>query len=257
MKGNLFELDNEEMQNNETNLQIEPWITDFWTQNISYKRLIESAEIVGMNNRELEKAINKNLQSLYGSEFDWEMQVDQNLKEKNDVFLNETIGNEIESQVVFMWRCNHYWPKSIAAKMNLSKIKVNKILSRYKALARKAQKKNFKMKIGTKWIIKEQHIDKIKQYIESINCKPIKIDMIKNAVWSISSNERPPWNLTISKALKNKLKMSYKILHKWNTKRRDSINNFFFMESLYFQAKFRTNEYEAIYVDEFKFSSRN
>ena len=210
-----------------------------------------------MNSRELEKAINKNLQSLYGSEFDWEMQVDQNLNENNDVFLNETIGDEIESQVVFMWRYNHYWPRSIAAKMNLSKIKVNKILSRYKALARKAQKKNFKIKIGAKWIIKEQHIDKIKQYIKSINCKPIKIDMIKNAVWPISSNERPPWNSTISKALKNRLKMSYKILHKWNTKRRDPINKRTFMESLYFQVKFRTNEYEAIYVDEFKFSSRN
>ena len=61
-----------------------------------------------MNSRELEKAINKNLQSLYGSEFDREMQVDQNLNENNDVFLNETIGNEIESQVVFMWRYNHY-----------------------------------------------------------------------------------------------------------------------------------------------------
>ena len=66
VKDNLLELENEEVENSETNLLIEPGITDFWTQNTSYKRLIESAEIVGMNSRELEKAINKNLQSLYG-----------------------------------------------------------------------------------------------------------------------------------------------------------------------------------------------
>ena len=83
--------------------------------------------------------------------------------------------------------------------MNLLKIKINKILSKYKALARQAQIKNFKMKIGAKRIIKEQHIDKIKQYIESINYKPIKIDMIKNAVQPTNSNEIPPWNSTILK----------------------------------------------------------
>ena len=46
--------------------------------------------------------------------------------------------------------------------------------------------------------------------------------------------------------------MSYKIIHKWNTKSRDPISQRIFMESLYFQAKFWANEYEAIYVDEFK-----
>ena len=61
VKDKLLELDNEEMQNSETNLPIEPGITDFWTQNASYKKQIESARIVGMNNKELEKAINKNL----------------------------------------------------------------------------------------------------------------------------------------------------------------------------------------------------
>ena len=61
------------------------------------------------------------MQSSCGSEFDWEMQDDQILNEKNDTFLNKTIGNKIKYQVVFMWRYNHYWSKSIAAKMNLSK----------------------------------------------------------------------------------------------------------------------------------------
>ena len=45
--------------------------------------------------------------------------------------------------------------------MNFSKINVNKILSRYKALERKAQIKKLKKKIGAKWIIKEQHIDSL------------------------------------------------------------------------------------------------
>ena len=40
--------------------------------------------------------------------------------------------------------------------------------------------------------------------------------MIKNAIWPINSSERPPWKSTISKILKKRLKMSYKVLHKWN-----------------------------------------
>ena len=69
----LLELDNKEKHNSETNLLIEHGITDFWTQNTSYKNLIESAVILDMDNRELEEEINKNLQMLYCSEFDREM----------------------------------------------------------------------------------------------------------------------------------------------------------------------------------------
>ena len=50
MKDRLLESDNEKMQNNETNLLIKTGMTDFWAQNTSYKRLIEYAGIICMNN---------------------------------------------------------------------------------------------------------------------------------------------------------------------------------------------------------------
>ena len=51
--------------------------------------------------------------------------------------------------------------------------------------------------------------------------------------------------------------MSYKVFHKWNTKRKDSQTQRLFIEYLYLQAKLRNEGIEAIYVDEFMFSSRN
>ena len=257
MKDGMLELGDETIQNSESNLQIEHGITDFWTQNSSYKMLIESDGIAKIDSRELKIAINKNLQKLFGSEFNYDIKICQLFNDNANIFCNETNGNESEIQIVFMWRFLHYWPKSIAAKMNFSKIKINKVLSKHKALARKQGVKNFKTKAGGNSIINEDHIEMIKQYIESTHYKPIKLNMIKNAVWPINSSERPPWKSTISKILKKRLKMSYKVLHKWNTKRRDPQNQRIFMESLYFQTKFRVTEIEAIYIDEFKFSSRN
>ena len=103
------------IQNTESNLQIEHGITDFWTQNSSYKMLIESYGIAKMDSRELKIAINKNLQKLFGSEFNYDIKICQLFNDNANIFCNETNGNESKIQIFFMWRFLHYWPKSIAA----------------------------------------------------------------------------------------------------------------------------------------------
>ena len=70
-------------------------------------------------------------------------------------------------------------------------------------ISKKSSDKELQNENWSKMNNKRATYKKIKQYIERINYKPIKIDMIKNAIWPISSNERSPWNSTISKALKN------------------------------------------------------
>ena len=160
--------------------------------------------------------------------------------------------------MIFLWKFKHYWLKSIAAKMNISKITVNKILKKLRQLVKRRQINNLEARAKAKAnrVVKDSQIEEIKKYIESIDSKPLKLSMIKHAVWPYDSEAKPPSNSTISKVLKKKLKMSYKILHKWNTKRRDLQNQRLFIESLFLQTLLKESNIETIYIDEFKFSSR-
>ena len=195
--------------------------------------------------------------NLYDFNFQDEILWDSILNEENGSTFNNISPNDIEVQAVFLKLIKHYWSQSIAAKTNLTKIKVNKIIAKYKRLL-KMQKTR---KLKSIWIsyltIKDHHIEQMKKYVDSIHNTPVKIEMIKNAVWPKNSETKPPWNSTISKILKNKLNMSYEVLHKWNIKRKEKLNKRVFIESLYLQTKLRTNEIEIIHTDEFKFSSRN
>ena len=260
VKKNLDEplpnIDQEMMEDNESYLMLDSGITDFWTINNSYKKLIESSEIAGKNNKELQKSLGAKLESLYNSKFGYKTPIDDIMNVEHNSNLNEVKSNDIEAQVVLLWRCKHYWSKSIAAKMDLSKIAVNKILAKYKLFVKSGRVKNLMTRRWVNQAITDDQIEKIKKYIESIDSTPLKISMIKNAVWPTDSGIKPPCNSTISKVLKKKLKMSYKILHKWNTKRRDLQNQRLFIESLYLQTQLKEIDIEAIYIDEFKFSSR-
>ena len=184
------------------------------------------------------------------------MQIDSTINENNYLSSNEANSNDNETQVVFLWKFKHYWSKSIAAKTNLSEIAVNKILTKFRLFVKRMQNKNLLASGKVNRVIKDSQIEQIKKYNESVDNKPLKIRMIKHAVWLYDSGNKPPWNSTISKVLRKKLKMSYKILHKWNTKRRDLQNQRLFIESLYLQTLLKESNIETIYIDEFKFSSR-
>ena len=76
--------------------------------------------------------------------------------------------------------------------MNLSKIKVYKIIAKYKLLLRSKKVKNLDIVRGSNLTIKEHHIDQIKKYIESTDNTPIKINMIINSIWPMKSETKPP-----------------------------------------------------------------
>ena len=231
--------DNEMKEDSKNDLLLESGITDFWTLNSSYKNLVISAEIVNIDNRGLQQEIKLNLENWYGlnlKDIALEIHI---LNIEHSSSSDKMDDNDVEVQVIFMKQFKHYWSNSIAAKMNLSKIKVNKIIARYKLLLKRLKSKNWKSIRGANLAIDDHHMEQIKEYVEGMYKNPIKISMIKNAVWPKNSGAKPPWNSTISKVLKSKLKMSYKVLHKWNTKRKDPQNQRIFIESLYLQTKLR------------------
>ena len=70
--------------------------------------LVESDGIAKMDSRELKIAIHKNLQKLFGSEFNYDIKICQLFNDNANIFCNETNGNEAEIQIVFMWKFLHY-----------------------------------------------------------------------------------------------------------------------------------------------------
>ena len=103
-------------------------------------------------------------------------------------------------------------------------------------------------------VIRDDQVEKIKESVESIDSTPIMISMIRNYVWAADSGSNFPSNSTISKIVKKRLNMSFKILQKWSTKRNDEQNQRLLIESLYMQAQLKENSITAIFIDEFKFS---
>ena len=258
MNKQLSDIDEEIVQDNEDCSILTYGIADFWKTNNSYKKLIESSGIVELSNKELQKSIKTNLEALYNLNSNYNTIVDNIKDEVDSLFLNEAESNNIETQVIFLWKFKHYWSKSIAAKMNISKITVNKMLKKFRQLVKSRQISNLKARAKAKanQVIRDSQIEEIKKYIESIDSKPLKLSMIKNVVWPYDSEAKPPSNSIISKVLKKKLKMSYKILNKRNTKRRDLQNQRLFIESLFLQTLLKESNIETIYIDKFKFSSR-
>ena len=123
--------------------------------------------------------------------------------------------------------------------MNLSKFAINKILAKYKLFMKSRRAKNLKTRRRANKAIKNDQIEQIKNYIESKDNTPINISMIKNAVLPQDLGINPSCNSTISKLLKKKLKMLFKILHKWDSRRRYLQNQRLFVESLYKQIQLK------------------
>ena len=191
--------DQEVNENDQVDLPLEVGITDFWALNSLYKRLVTTADIKNMNNCELLTAIEVNFKSFNDFAINNEIKNNKNSYNDSDSYSEKVIENDIEVQVIFMWRFQHYWLNSISAKMNLSKIRVNQILRKYKLLIKKLRLKKLEKRRKVNLVINDKQIDQIKQYIERTSSTPIKISMIKQAVWPQTSGAKAPCNSTISK----------------------------------------------------------
>ena len=76
--------------------------------------------------------------------------------------------------------------------MNLSEIAVNKILTKFRLFVKRMQNKNLLARGKANRVIKDSQIEQIRKYIESVDNKPLKIRMIKHAVWPNDSGNKPP-----------------------------------------------------------------
>ena len=76
--------------------------------------------------------------------------------------------------------------------MNISEIAVNKILTEFRLFVERMQNKNLLARGKANRVIKDSQIEQNKKYIESVDNKPLKIRMVKHAVWPYDSGNKPP-----------------------------------------------------------------
>ena len=231
---------------NNHSLMLESGISDGWVINSLYKRLLQSFGIPNLDNKQLLIKLWASLQNSYNIHLNNKVPNFDMIDNECRLFSFQNGNNDIEAQVIFLWRFKHNWSKSIAAKLNLSRIVINKFLVKYRQLVRRRRINNLMRRWWANRVIDDDHIKRIKAYIQSVDNTPIKIAMIKNAVWPICSEVKPPSNSTISKVLRKRWKMSYKILHKWNTKRKCQQSQRLFIESLYLQTQLKESSIETV-----------
>ena len=147
------------MENNVSYLMLYSGIAHFWNINNSYKKIIESAEI---SDKTIKNYLKAKLESLYNSKISYKTSIDDIMNVEYKSNLNEVKSNDIEAQVVFLWRCKHYWSKEIAEKMDLSKIAVNKILAKYRLLVKMGRAKNLMTRRWASQAIEDHQIKKLR-----------------------------------------------------------------------------------------------
>ena len=108
-----------------------------------------------MNNCELLTAIDANFKSFNDFAINNEIKNNKNSYNDSDSYSEKVIENDIEVQVIFMWRFQHYLLNSISAKMNLSKIRVNQILRKYKLFIKKLRLKKLEKRRKVNLVIND------------------------------------------------------------------------------------------------------
>ena len=201
-------------------------------QNDSYKELIELLGITNISNQEIRLTIENNLIIAFEiikkdpvgfSSNQWEVDMDAEVDSNS---YSSSVG------VIFLWRRYSYSIKSIAAKLSISRDKVTQIISQYKANVRKICKASKRNSKNSRWSIDAYAHQAIREYWYRPTKRPIRIKDIKEHVWPSREFVKAPHNSTISRVLRNKLSMSYKVLQKRNPKLKLLIIFVFFMNRL-------------------------
>ena len=231
-------------------------IIDGSKDNPSYNELVESLEISSMTNQEIKRVVEKSLTDIFGINTSTS---NKNFANKDDHDDNMEVDDDkgrISVDAVYLWRRYHYSIKSIAAKLSISKEKVNQILSLYRANVKKMIKANKRKLKNSGLTIEYDNVQLIKNYWNNPAKRPIRIKDIKEHVWPVNRFIKPLHDSTISRVLRNKLNMRYKVLQKRNPKTKSPNNIRIFHEAIAIQVMLRTKGFELIYVDEFSYSSR-
>ena len=229
-------------------------ISDAWTVNDNYKLLIRTLDIDKQSNIDSIEAIKR--------------QLDQDDKSaiENSIFLQQVEMDvdveadprwrdvELDKGIIFLWRSTKLKTSDIALKVGTTTAIVEKCIKNYKTKV-KIQAKISKMSSYERMRVIDEEIGTlIKDFWKRNLGNRILIRNIKAHIRDNFPQRKVPSDTTITKFLKKKLSMSYRMLHARHPKSLSEDHIRLFWESVIIQQLLREDSYELIYIDEFSIS---
>ena len=225
--------------------------------NREYKELVEFLEIATFSNEDTMRAIVASIRNnkIYEiTENIWK-ELEDNWEHPHIIEDQHVTDNELK--VVVMWRTTKLGYNDIAAKLNETSIFVKDCIKNYKKFVREQKKLRKQENAKRRRVIGEEKIVKINEYCWKNRNKQLTIAKIKEGVWKNKDFQHLPWNSTISKVLKKKLKMSYRTLSTRHPKSIQGGQKQLFLESALIQMQLSQKSIQLIFVDEFNLTWRN
>ena len=172
--------------------------------------------------------------------------------------LQATRDNSNDESILNFIHDTHYRRMSINRTANKYKIDLfdaRKIIKCYKKNLKAISRNNQKY-LGKKCKLGSNQIKFIKDYWQLNRFAPYTLEDLKSYIKTKSWNSWNVSNSTISRCLKEKLKMVYKKINKINPKTKTMQSRRKILESVSAQIKLRQWDATVIYIDEFKYSSQ-
>ena len=127
---------------------------------------------------------------------------------------------------IYTWRTTKLPIETIAQKLGQTAVKVSKAIRNYKEMVRNQLKSNSKRAEKARRKIDDDGLEDIKEFWIGNVIRSICADDVKKAVWGYDEIKRSPTNPIIARAMKRRLKMSYRTLstkhpkssHAWTLK---------------------------------------
>ena len=121
----------------------------------------------------------------------------------------------------------------------------------------KEQKKVKRMKSSQRRVISQEMVNRIDRFWWKNGNRPLSLVEIREGVWRQGNHNKSPWNSTIAKVLKSKLRMSFRILSTRNPKTKLEDLSRLYFESALIQTLLIQQSWHLVFIDEFHLASRN
>ena len=238
-------------------LQLPFGLWDSWKLNSAYKELVELLKIKEFSN---DDAIDALFKTIY--QYSRDKWIDEEDKD-NEVLMeeapdsNDELEAECETKTIALWRTTKLRYCDIALKLGKSLVYVQECVRKYKKLV-KEQKKVKRMKSSQRRrVISQEMVNRIDRFCWKNRNRPLTLGEIKEGVWRQSNQNKPPWNSTIAKVLKSKLRMSYRTLSTRHPKTKLEDQSRLYFESSLIQTLLAQQSWYLVFIDEFHLASRN
>ena len=225
-------------------------------ENDAYKQLREATKIPDLDKDVLALQVIDSYSKQH-------INIQKNRKQNNDVLQNKhercncsMIHIDTRINIINILRLKRWSYKSVCSKFNLQLQQVKWVEKHldHALLTQNQQRKYEKHKI--KWILKDEQIEWLAGYVSRMSDKRIIARTVKHAIENQFPEIRNISLSTVTRALKQRIGMSYKKLHRRAIGTFQRVNIIKYIDSAWIIQSLKNTGWELIYFDGFGWDSR-